>query len=458
MTPVMPAEWLPILTRRLDANVPRLTLLRRYREGDAPLPEMGPNVRASWQRFQKQSRSNLAGLISDAVAERLVPNGVDVGSGDSPELTAAVRRIWRDNRMQLVTKDAIRGMLDYRTSYLAAWQGDDGKAVITAESPEMMCAATEPLQPWKVRAAVKWWRDSDAEMDFAIVWSPVGWQLFSRSVWVNPLEAANRRIKNNRASAGRWDAASPPTITGEAPPVVVLDNPSGAGEYELHLDLIDRINAGILERRSTSAMQAWRQRGIKGGLPQKDADGNDIDWSAVFEPAPGALWDIPAGLDVWESQYTDITPMLGASKEDMRQLSAESRTPLPMLIPDSQNQSATGAAASKEGLVLKARDRLEVADVAVGAILAKALHIEGLDTEETVRVSWEPPDHVSLSEKYAAAAQAKAAGESWASIARNILGYSPEQIAQDMQERAADALLFGTPPPVNDFAAAAVSE
>lgn len=457
MTPVMPADWLPILAQRLDANAPRVQLLRRYREGDAPLPEMGKNVRASWQRFQKQSRTNLATLITNAVAERLVPNGVDVGSGDSPELSAAVRRIWRDSRMQVVAKDAIRGMLDFRTSYMVAWAGDDGKALITAESSEMMFAAWEPLQPWKVRAALKWWRDSDAETDYAMVWSPVGWQLFSRSVWVNPTEAASKRIRNNRCASTGWTPTAPPTITGEAPPVVILDNPDGAGEFELHLDQIDRIHSGILERRSTSAMQAWRQRGIKGGLPRKDADGNDIDWASVFEPAPGALWDIPEGLDIWESQPTDFRQMLDQTKEDLRELSAATRTPLPMLIPDSQNQSATGAAAAKEGLVLKARDRLEVADVAIGAILSKALRIEGLETDETVRVSWEPPDHVSLSEKYAAAAQAKAAGESWPSIARNILGYSPEQIAQDMQERAADALLFGAPP-ANDLTATAVSE
>ncbi|WP_244278404.1 hypothetical protein [Gordonia westfalica] len=101
------------------------------------------------------------------------------------------------------------------------------------------------------------------------------------------------------------------------------------GEFEPHLDTITRINAGILERRVTSAMQAWRQRALTGGLPQKDAEGNDIDWASVFEPAPGALWDIPAGIELWESDATDIRPLLEGVKDDLRELSEMSATPFP---------------------------------------------------------------------------------------------------------------------------------
>ena len=441
MTPVTPAEWLPVLTERLDAGQPRIDLLRRYVDGDAPLPEMGKNVRASWQRFQRQSRANLAVKISSSVADRLIPNGIDVGANTDEDAVVAAQRIWRDNRMKgVVVPQAIRHMLNYRTSYLAAWAGADGHAVITAESPEMMYAATDPLQPWKVRAAVKWWRDSDTETDFALVWCPIGWQLFKRSVWINPYEVVSKRIRNNRASSGQWEPASGFAVTGETPPVVVLENPLGYGEFEQHLDGIARVNAGILERRVTSAMQAWRQRALKGGLPPKDPDGNDIDWAAVFEPAPGALWDLPNGIDLWESEATDIRPLLEGVKDDLRELSEMTSTPFAALLPGSQNQSATGSASMKEALILKSRNRLDAVDTAVSAIMSRALRVEGVETDETIAISWEPPEHVSLSEKYDAASKAKGAGESWKSIARNILGYSPEQIAQDALDRAEEQL------------------
>src|SRR5699024_852836 len=163
-------------------------------------------------------------------------------------------------------------------------------------------------------------------------------------------------------------------------------------------DIIDRVNAGVLERRVTSALQAFRQRAMTGGLPEKDADGNDIDWAAVFEPAPGALWDIPSGIEIWESESTGIRPMLDAVKDDLRQWSAVTRTSWTKLIPDSAHQSATGAAAVKEGAILKAKDRLKVADVAASAAVSIALQMQGIETDDTIRITWEPPDHVSLSE------------------------------------------------------------
>ncbi len=437
--PVTPSEWLPVLAARMDAQTPRIAWLRRYIENDAPLPEMGANVRESWQRFQKQSRTNWAELITSALAERIIPNGVEVGDGHDSDLTSAAQRLWRDSRLDLVIPDCVASMLRYRVGYLTVWS-DPGGARITADTPETMIVAADPLQPWRVRAALKWWRDSDAESDFAIVWCAIGWQLFSRVIWVNPAEAADRRIRHNRAAAGKWEAASEFHVTGAPPPVIPMENPDGCGEFELHTDIIDRINAGILERRVTSAMQAWRQRAAKGDLPEKDLEGNDIDWSAVFESAPGAVWNLPAGIDLWESQVTDIRPLLDGSRDDLRQLSAVSRTPLNSLIPDSQNQSATGAAATKESHILKAKKRVKVAEVAASAAIAQALIVDGFDVQDTVRTTFEPPEHVSLTEKYTAAQMAIAAGESRRSVQRNVLGSSPEQIAQDDQDRAEEAL------------------
>lgn len=441
LIPTTPTQWLPVLAARLDASYPRVNMLRRYVSNDAPLPEMGKNVKASWQRFQKQSRTNWAGLICTSVAERIVPNGVEVGDGANDDAVKAARKLYRDSRLDLVLNDAVWSMLVYRTGYLTVWAGDGDQApIITADSPEMMYVATEPLRPWKARAGLRWWRDSDAELDYGLVWCQIGWQLFRRPVWVNPLDAAEKRVRSTLAASGHWEPTSEFVVTGRPPPVVVMDNPTGVGEFEMHTDIIDRINAGVLERRVTAALQAFRQRAMKGGLPEKDAEGNDIDWAAVFEPAPGALWDIPSGIDIWESEQTDIRPMLDAVKDDLRQLSAVTHTSLTTLIPDSANQSATGAAAVKEGEILKAKDRLKVVDVAASAAVSIALQMQGIESDDTIRITWEPPDHVSLSEKYTAAAQAKAAGESFKSIARRILGYSPEEIAQDEMDRAQEQL------------------
>ena len=66
--------------------------------------------------------------------------------------------------------------------------------------------------------------------------------------------------------------------------------------------------------------------------------------------------------------------------------------------------------------------------------------VYALDDGATIEIKFEPPAMISMTEKYAAAAQAKAAGEALETIQENILGYSPEQIAQDKQRRAEEQL------------------
>lgn len=445
-----PAEWLPILARRLDYRLPQVRLLSRYIDGDAPLPEMGANVKASWQKFQREARTNWGLLVQEAVADRIVPNGITIaGSADSPNAKQA-QRIWRDNRMDSVLKDWVRYGLTYAQSFLTCWVDGDGDAVITADSPETMCVASDPLQAWRVRAALRVWRDLDAEKDYCIVWCDGYRQKFSRPCYTG--NQPRRRLV--RVISGQWDPEEDAVDTGTAPPVVVYNNPGGYGEFEPHLDVINRINRGILQRLVITAMQAFKQRWLKAekgtnGLPAKDPEGNDIDWAKIFEPAPGALWELPPGIDVGEAQSTDIRPLLDGSNADIKQLASSTRTPLPMLMPD--NQSAQGAVSMDSGHLAKCEDRCKEVKVGAAAILVTALGVEGvvLGSDDTVEVTFEPVATISMAEKYAAAAQARAAGEPWKSIARRILGYSPQQIAEaekDLDDEASEEIPEPEPP------------
>jgi len=201
-------------------------------------------------------------------------------------------------------------------------------------------------------------------------------------------------------------------------------------------------------------MQAFRQRALKadkdsGGLPRKDENGNDIDWGKIFEPAPGALWDLPPGLDLWESQSTDIQPLLMASKDDVRQLSAVTRTPLPILMPDNTNTSAAGANAAEGGYIARCASRLAEAKIGGEAILLKALETEGVDGLDslTIELLFEPVERVTLTEKYQAMQMGAAAGEPIQALEADVLGLSPEQVRQNDVRRAAAAMnaLFAQP-------------
>lgn len=438
-----PEEWLPILAKRMDDGMPRIRLLKKYVDGDAPLPEADKNTQEAWRRFQKQARTNWGRMIREAVADRIVPNGITVGGSESSPESKRAQLIWRNNRMDSVFKDWVRDGLTFAESYLTTWSPSTAGdvPVITKDSPETMCVAEDPLQPWRVRASLKVWRDLDAGKDYAQVWMVGARQLFSRSCYTGT------RMRVVRGIQGGWEPEKDPVETVGAPPVVVYRNPDGIGEFEAHLDVINRINGGILRRLSIESMQAFRSRALKAsdskapGLPDKDQHGNDIDWASILPFAPGALWKLPPGIDVWESDTTDITGILTASRDDIRQLASSTSTPLPMLMPDNANESAAGATATNQGYLSKCGDRCAEAKIGGTAALVIALVTDETDIgDQTLDLSFEPVEMVSLAEKMAAAAQARAAGMPQKTIWRNVLGWSPEQIAQADQDLADEAL------------------
>lgn len=424
-----PEEWLPILAKRMDARASKIAELRAYASGNAPMPEMGQNTRDAWKAFQKKARTNYAGLACQSLAGRIVPTGVAVGVSQKGPAVLALRKVWRDNRLSVVFADAIRNMLSVRYGYLITGIRD-GEPIITSEPPEKVITAPDPAQPWRARAALLAWRDNDAEKDYAQVWVPGVRQRFSRSV-----KTDSGTIRGTIAEGWELDGA-PEEYDGPVP-VFAMENEDGVAEFEPHIDVIDRINLGKLQRLVVTAYQAFRARAMK-NLPDKDDDGNDIDWGKRLDFAPGALIDLPENIDIWESKEVDIRPLLEGEKTDARDFAAVMRTPIDVFIPEGQNQSAAGAENSHKGEIQKAKDRIHRCGAPMEAALLAALRILALDDGETVKVTFEPPEHVSLTEKAAAALAAKGSGRSQRWIDENIWGMSPDEIEAEETNRQAE--------------------
>jgi len=427
-----PQDYLPLLTKKLDDRQPRIALLRRYSTGDAPMPEMGKNTKASWEAFQKKARTDMGGLSCASLGGRMVPNGVSIGERRDGPATVAARRIWRDNRLDVVFADAIWDMLSVSVSYLITGVRS-GDPIITAEKAEQVVTIGDPAQPWRSLAALKAWRDPDAGLDYALVWVPGMRQRFVRK------STTEGGTPLGQSYGDTWAADGDPEIYAGSVPVFALDNWNGVAEFEPHIDVIDRINLGKLNRLVVTAYQAFKARALK-NLPEKDDDGNDIDWGKRLNFAPGALVDLPEGVDVWESGVVDISSLLKGEESDARDYAAVSRTPLSVFIPSGDNQSAEGAANAKEGEIQKAKDRTARASAPMEAALLAALRIMGLDDGSTIELLWQPPEHVSFSEKTMAASQAKAAGMSSRWIAQNIMGMSPDEIARNETDLAEQML------------------
>lgn len=431
--PVTPEEWLPVLLQNMNEALPRIRRNLRYTSGQPDLPEMGHNLRKSWQRFQKKAVTDFGGLAVSSFCDRLQLNGVTIGGDtDHPHLPL-LRRVMRDSRAPVQVQDAVRDAERTGRGYLVSMNER-----LYRVSPEVFYAEPRLDDPIKARAAVHIVRDSIAKLDTAVVWTNGQVQVFTRPTYM-------RNGKPSLFLSGGWNPEGEPYPVPTDVPVVILEREDGKGLVEQHYGVIDRINLGKLQRLVTTAMQAFKQRAIRPGqdgevLPAEDEDGNQIDWAKVLEPAPGALWDLPVPIDIWESAPTDIRPLLEGERTDIRDFAAVTGVPLAMFMPE--QQSAAGAANLPMQFVLKAKAEIKRFKPALDLALVYALRDNGvhLAEEDTVESLWADPERVTVTERFAAAAQAKAAGLSERTIKRDILGMSPEQIMQDEVDSSADML------------------
>jgi hypothetical protein len=313
--------------------------------------------------------------------------------------------------------------------------------LITTEDPREVVVETDPRRRRKVLAGLKMFRDDVYGADRAFLYLPGKVYRAAKDV----REGSDDLV----ASVEGWeweDTVDLPALVVPVVPFVNRPNMAGQGigEFESHLPLIDRINYSVLQRLEIATMQAYRQRAVKGDLPTHDAQGNEVDYDNIFEAGPGALWQLPANVDIWESGQVDLGPIRQSVIDDERALAAVSGTPLYRFSPDAAAGSAEGASLQREGLVFKATDRITQASESLEAVMSLAFLFTG-DTERARRgdmeVLWAPPDRVTMAEKYDAAVKALAAGETWRSVMQDVLGKTPQQIARMEGERAAEAFL-----------------
>jgi len=441
-TPNSPGWWLVALADKLSEKQNRRRKLRAYMDGDAPLPEGAEKLRDAYRSFQKKARTNFGELAVEAVAERMIPTGFILG--DDTQGSDEAARIWNANNMDIFAPDVHGDMLGVADGYVIVGPPDEetGVAVITREDPELVITAHDPRRPQQVIAALKMFRDDVFMTDFAYLYLP-------GAVFVARKKSGERGGNPDiNAHGWEWDER----LSGDWPqgfesmiPVTRFRNRRGKGEFETHTDILDRINYMILQRLVIAAMQAYRQRAVimsEGSLPETDEAGNPIQYSEVFRPGPGALWELPEGASLWESQTTDLTPLLTAVKDDIRDFGAVTRTPMSMLLPDGANQTAEGASFAREGLIFKAEDRIKRATYGLNRVMSQAFMFSG-DTARAaalnLRTTWAMPERYSLSER--ADASQKSQDIPWRTRMTDIWGFSPDEVARMESERVNDAML-----------------
>lgn len=443
-TPRTPGWWLLRLMKRLSDDAPRFQTLDDYYRGLNGIPRLSTRAeKESYQRLRAMACSNYPELIVESVVERMTPLGFRTGAAGDDLGDDEAWRIWQANSLDADVNIAFRASLALSRAYMIVGPVDpDIEApLITVEDPREVTVETDPRRRRKVIASLKHVRDEVAGVQRAYLYLPGNVYRAERAIREGAEELPT--------TVEGWEWEGSDTLPAPVVPVVPFVNrPSmagyGIGEFESHLPLIDRINYSVLQRLEIATMQAYRQRAVKGDLPTHDEAGNEIDYDNIFEAGPGALWQLPANTDIWESGQVDLGPIRQSVIDDERALAAVTGTPLYRFSPDAAAGSAEGASLQREGLVFKATDRITQASESLEAVMSLAFMFTG-DAERGRRsdmeVIWQPPDRVTMAEKYDAATKAIAAGETWRSIMQDLLGKTPQQIARMEGERAAEAFL-----------------
>lgn len=456
-TPQGPGWW---LKRCADKHLPVLKridpLYARY-EGNAPLPASLRDAPEAARRFFKTARTNYAEMIVRAPRYRLNVGAI-LTAGSTDELgDDEAMRLWRDSGAATEQDDVHRNALICGSGYMLAAKYK-GEVAATSEDPRQVVTIHDPVRQSLILAAAKFYHDDVRDRDVAYLFRPEEPEGSDEPATTGRRWVAFRNRRSTSKAPARFSGASwqwDPDLGGEdgeavpvPMPIVRYRNEESVGEFERHLDLLDRIDHVILQGMVIATLQAFRQRAIKvedKDLPDHDPEtGEKIDYNAIFTADPAALWKLPKSAELWESGAVDPSLVYNLADKDAQRLSGVTFTPMSMFTPDAANQSAAGASLVKDGLTTKVRDkqtRHGESHAQLVALLGTIADKPGLTDASTITIRWDPADRPSLAERADAASKAKASEVPWRTRMREIWQFDPQQVQRMEAERMDDQVL-----------------
>lgn len=442
--------WLNRLWIKLRDRYERLADLDARYRGKGPLPE-GSSSSDFYQAFQAKARTNFARLIVEALRHRMNVEGFrTAATQDTDEVGDQVAlELWNRCGLPVESAEIHRTAFIFGNAYAIIGRNKNGKAVVTSEDPRQVVTIHDPTEQRVIRAAAKFFYDSEADQQVAYLYRPgrVRTAISDKRLW------RDGRIRFTPKD-WEWDREQK-LPSNEQIPVIRFRNLDGVGEFEPHIDLLDRIDHQTLQRMVIATLQAFRQRVVK-NAPTHDARGNKLDWDEILVADPGGVWIIPSQgpdgqpIDLWESSQIDLTPILQANKDDIHHLAAVTSTPLHIFMPDVVNGSAEGASVLREEAGFKVEDRLRRFTPGWQDVMAQSFLMENQSNRadpNKIEIIWAPVDRKSDAEMADAAVKKASIGVPFRQLLLD-LGYSPRKVDQLMSDRAMDQLMAALSQPL----------
>ncbi|MEU8840223.1 phage portal protein [Streptomyces roseus] len=456
-----PGWWLQrlgkqLLDEREDSSdtkgevTPGLDTLRDYAEGKPPLPHVpgvDPREVAAWMR---DARTNWTSLVIDSPTERMGVDGFRFGKakGGKSAKTADedANRIWQENSMDADSDLVHYGALSQRRAFVLVEKGDDGRPVLTHETPRQVAVEHAQGNRRKLAAGLKLWRDDWTGQTRATLWTPA--QIFEFTT------KTDAPAFGGRAAVLRgWDAFGTPDVSdgvrlnelGVVPMVPFINRrnrrPEGFAEHEDVITIQNRINLSLINLIAAMKYGAFRQR-YAAGL---EVDEDPITGAKIqpFQLDIRKLWTTDNHeVKFGEFDATDLRPYIAAVESAVQDLAAISRTPPHYLLGQVVNVSGDALKAAETGLVSKVRDRQRNFGESWESVMRLAFRVLGDEQRATAydaETVWRDPESRSISELADAAVKKASAGVPWRQRMEDM-GYTPAEIARMEIDRAADAL------------------
>jgi len=456
-----PEQWRDKLIEKLGAQARRHARFDAYYVGDHPLPDAPPGARLEYLRLMRLARSNWMELLVDAVAERLIVEGVRFGNQQAADLDIW-RTIWQPNQLDAEHGDVHTEALIGGVAAVMVWPNTaetSGRPTITTEHPSEVYVDADPARRRKARSAIKVYVDD--ETYYATLWLARDGETPAKVYkWSRP---------QTRTEWTPYAADGDPDWTFDNPlgevPVVAFRNKRrmiGVGVSELDggiTDIQDRINETIFNRLTAGRFSAFRQRWATGlEIPVDPETNKPIE---PFKAAVDRLWLAEEEkVKFGEFSATDLGPYIKAVEADIQHLAAISRTPPHYLLGQSGAfPSGESLKATETGLVKKIERRMLTFGESWEEVIRLGLIAmeDARGADDTLEVIWRDPESKGLGELVDALVKLKTLGVPDAALWERY-GASQIEIARWRAEAARTRLAAAAAaPPTPPSAPAAVT-
>ena len=417
-----PEDWLNLLSRRLENQLPTLRNYDAHSEGTQPLQYLHPTLLQHVTPRIKPLVLAWPQLAADAVEERADIEGFRFG--DKAEADDELWAVWQANNLDESSSLAHIDSLVMGRGYVIVGAPDAaGDApIVSVESPLQVIHDVDP-RTRKVRAVLKRWVDAVAGESYATVYLP------DQTLWYT-------------RKAGSWTTVNQDNHGLGMVPVVPLPNrartlnPWGISELAPVMPLSDAANKIATDMMVAAEHHAVPRRAFFGADPDDFVDEQGKQLNA-WEIAIGKNWIHPnENIKAIQFPASDLANFHSTINELARMAAAVAALPPNYLGLAADDAASADAIRSREARLVKRVERkLRAWGGAWEDVMRLVLRFQGREdvAARSLETIWRDPATPTRAQAADAAVKLHAEGIVPTRQTREDLGYTAVQI-QRMEE------------------------